>query len=499
VDYHVLAALGALEGAANNRVLLKRNFYRMHRRTIDRFAAGHPFAFVIPGQQRDLAATTELVRLLQAGGVEVLRAAGAIDTPGVAIDAGSYIVPLAQPFGRWAKDLLEPQTYPDVRWPSPTASADRPYDVTAWSLGLQMGVTVQQVDEPFTGALTPVQSGDLPRGTLTGDGSVFVIRRESDAAVTLANRLLAAGGRLAQLTASARVGGLYLPAGTFLARDVTRAAVIRAIATLPIEVTAVRQWPESDIAPMTAPRVAVIEPWGGLIDAGWTRWLLEQHEFSYERVRPAALRGPALAARFDAIVLPEMPSLQLMRGLTGASVRPEHRGGLEDAGVVALRAFIDTGGTVVTLGNSAEFAIDYLDVPLIIAARGDDPDSSYVPGTLLRLAVSAHPIAAGMPSTAAAMNVMNNAYTPARGAEGVREIARYPDEPLVLSGYATGEARFRGRMAAVEVPMGRGRVVVLGFRVQHRAQTWGTFKLLFGALFESATRRLPAVPPTQMQ
>ena len=334
---------------------------------------------------------------------------------------------------------------------------------------------------------------------MTGDGGVFVIRRESDAAATLANRLLAAGGELAQLTAAARVGGTYVPAGTLLARRVAPAAVARAVASLPLPVTAVREWPESDLAPLTAPRVAVIEPWGGLIDAGWTRWVLEQHEFPYERVRPAAVRGPALAARFDAIVIPEMPSLQLMRGLTGAGVRPEHRGGLDDAGVAALRTFIDTGGTVITLGNAAEFAIDYLDAPLIVAARADDPEIGFVPGTLLRVAISAHPIAAGMPSTAAAMNVFNNAYAPARGAHGLREIARYPDEPLVLSGYATGEGRLRGHLAAVEVPMGRGRIVVLGFRVQHRAQTWSTFKLLFGALFESSTRRAPAAAPTQMQ
>jgi hypothetical protein len=188
------------------------------------------------------------------------------------------------------------------------------------------------------------------------------------------------------------------------------------------------------------------------------------------------------------IVIPEVPSLQLLRGQHGSQTRPEHRGGLEDRGVATLKHFVLSGGTIITLGNAAEFAIDHLELPATVASRADDADTTLVPGTLLRTALTPdHPVTVGLPPRVEVMNVMNNAYMPGRGAEGLRAIAQYPDEPLVASGYASGESRLRGRLAAFDVAMGRGRIVVLGFRAQHRGQTWGTFRLLFNAIFLAGT------------
>lgn len=489
VDYHLLATLGLLEGVANNREMLKRNFYRMHQRAIERFRTGRPFAFVIPSTQHDPAAAAHLVRLLRAGGAEVHRADSAFTVGDISVPAGSAVVLLAQPFGRWVKDVLEPQRYPDVRWPAPDGPAQRPYDVTGWTLGMQMGVTVQQIDAPFETRLARLTEDPSPRGRLIGDGHAFVIGRNSNADATLANRLLDAGATMVSLPQSRRLEGHDWPAGTFLARGVDRREVERAAAEVGVDVQGLDVWPEGEFTPVRAPRVAVVEPWGGVIDAGWTDWVLRQHGFHVTRVRPAALRTTPLNEQFDAIVVPEMSSMQLLRGWQSASVRPEHRGGLEDTGVLALKGFLRAGGTVVTLGNSAEFAIDYLDVPAVVAARSDDVDSTFIPGSLLRVRLEpSHPVTYGMPEDVDAMHTLNNGYTPGRGADELRAIARYADDGLLRSGYAIGENRLKGLLAAFEMPLGQGRVIVLGFRPQHRGQTWGTFKLLFNALFESTTR-----------
>ena len=73
-------------------------------------------------------------------------------------------------------------------------------------------------------------------------------------------------------------------------------------------------------------------------------------------------------------------------------------------------------------------------------------------------------------------------------------IARYPEAgDLLMSGWIQGEDLLRRRAAAVEVTMGKGRVILFGIRVQHRSQTHGTYKLLFNAIHYGAseTARLP--------
>jgi hypothetical protein len=498
VEYHLLATMGLLEGAANNHEMLSRNFYRMHQRTVQRFSTGHPFAFVVPPGQVDPGAAAELVRLLDAGGAEVITTAEPIVADGREYGAGTVVVPLAQPFGRWIKDLLEPQTYPDVR-PAPGAPAERPYDVTAWTLGMLMGVDVQQIEHPFAVPAARPEATMVRPSSIVGTGTTAVVGRNANADVILINRLLESGARLAWTPAVATVDGREWPAGSVFVKQISRDALRSAVRDLPVTVNLIDGWPDSTLIPMRLPRTGILEPWGGHSDAGWTRWVFERHGLPYARLRPPEIRGTDLARRFDAIVIPEIPNALLLHGMQGPRVRPEYRGGLEEAGIQALRAFVDAGGTLLTFGNAAELAIDRLDAPLTIATRGDDLDGTYCPGALLRIRMAPdHPVTFGMPEEADVMFVMNSGYTASRGADAIVPIARYATEGLRRSGYLAGGNRLGGTMAAAEVPMGRGRVIVLGFRPQHRGQTWGTFKLIFNALYYAAARGAQTPAPTQM-
>ena len=64
----------------------------------------------------------------------------------------------------------------------------------------------------------------------------------------------------------------------------------------------------------------------------------------------------------------------------------------------------------------------------------------------------------------------------------MERIATYPDRDLLQSGWLLGEDAITEKAAIVSVRQGQGSILMLGFRVQHRAQTHGTFKLLFNAL-----------------
>jgi hypothetical protein len=67
-------------------------------------------------------------------------------------------------------------------------------------------------------------------------------------------------------------------------------------------------------------------------------------------------------------------------------------------------------------------------------------------------------------------------------------VGLYPSENIVCSGWMLGEKFLRNKAAVLEIRFGEGKVILLGFRVQYRAQTMGTFKLLFNSIFQSAIK-----------
>ena len=491
VDYATLATQGLLENVANNRVTLKRNFYRMNRRTVERFATGRPFAFIVPGDQHDPAAGAKLVRLLQAEAIEVHRATASFDADGRRFEADDYVVRLDQPFGRWAKDILEPQDYPDIRWPNANGPIEKPYDNTAWSLGMLMGVETVQIEEPFD---TPPNvfarlTGDAisAPGRVVGEGDTYALSHASNQSFVALNRLLARDAKVTWTLEPFQVAEQLQPPGLMLVRGVDRDYLVQLADDLRLEFVATDPPDELAVLPVDAPRIAVYEPWGGNIDAGWTRWVLDQHEFAYVQLRNGDVRQPGLWDRFDVIIIPEISTVDLLRGQQARNVRPAYRGGIGVEGVRNLRRFVELGGTIVTLGNSSAFAVEHLSVALTNVVRDDTEDDFYAPGTILRVTVdTTHPVGYGMPAEADVMFVTNGAFQPSqRRSSGAptRTIVRYPNTPLRRSGWIIGEEKLRGMGAVVEARLGEGRIILHTFRVQHRGQTLGTFKLHFNSLF----------------
>ena len=490
VDYSRLSTQALLEGVANNRVSLKRNFYEMNRRTVERFANGGPFAFLIPPEQRDPTAAVTLVQLLRAEAAEVHVADASFVADRRPYPAGTYVVRLDQPFGRWVKDILERQNYPEIRWPDATAALDKPYDITAWSLGMLMGVDTVQIAAPFEAALTLLVEAPVPApGRVTGSGTTYLLSHESNQSFVALNRLLALGATVEWAREPFTAGGTSYPAGVMLVENADRSVLDHLADDLHLDFVATDRGSPVDVPtlPIHAPRLAVYEPWGGNMDAGWTRWVLEQHEFPYTQLRSADIQDPAVADRFDVIILPEASTVDLLRGQQARNVRPEYQGGIGVQGVQNLRRFVSQGGTVITLGNSAGFAIQHLSTPVRNVVQDAAQDVFYAPGTLLRASVdTTHPIGYGMPAEADVMFVNNGGFVPNQRrtrADMIQSVVRYPSTSLRRSGWIIGEERLRGTGAVIEAPLDNGRVILHTFRVQHRGQTWGTFKLLFNSIF----------------
>jgi hypothetical protein len=253
------------------------------------------------------------------------------------------------------------------------------------------------------------------------------------------------------------------------------------------------------------PRVALYKPWTANMDEGWTRWVLEAFDFPYASVTDSAVKAGGLRARYDVDVLPDMPLRDALEGARAAYVPAPYAGGLGAEGLAQLKAFVEAGGTLVTLDRSSEVATSALGVAvtrITVPPRLDDDEDAapagaksgapravplYAPGSIFRVLVDArHPVAAGMPDTAAVYFTNSTTFDVPSGSNA-RVIARYPPAPgdVLLRGYLQGAEAIAGKAAAVEAPVGRGRVVMFGFRPQYRGQSYGTFRMLFNALLTS--------------
>jgi len=250
------------------------------------------------------------------------------------------------------------------------------------------------------------------------------------------------------------------------------------------------------------PRVAIFNPWGGSIDEGWTRWLLDQYGLKPASLRPNEVKSPLA---LDAFILPDLDKEAIATGTRKAeegSMRyvdelpPEYRGGLGSAGAEALRTFVSEGGTLIALGHSSEYVIEQFNIPVRNALAKVKADDFSVPGSLVRINIAGdHPVTAGMPSETAAFIDAPIAFeTTVPGSEMQRWVlASYPEEPrdILLSGWINGADKLTHKAAAVAVTYGKGRIVLFGFHPQHRGQTHATFPMLFNAITWSAT-----APPT---
>jgi hypothetical protein len=352
--------------------------------------------------------------------------------------------------------------------------AQLPYDVTGWTLPMQMGVETVAVAEPVSAetrrSLQVVTKLDPLPGKVDGAGPVFSIARSSNAAVKAVNDVLAAGGTVSFAKSESAI---YVSGA--------QAAMLRNDG---VDATSLKEAPAGAVT-VTKPRIGLFEPWGGNIDTGWTRWLMEQYHFPFTVVRNADLQNGHLADRFDSIVIPEMSTRQIMEGQAAGTAPGQYAGGIGELGAQNLRDFVNGGGTLVTLGNSTLFAVDQFKLALNNVVAGVPQSQFFCSGSLLRVNISQpnHPLMAGLPATAAVMFERNPVLDTKQGFRG-RILATYPkDRTPLLSGFLLGADRLQGKPAALDADYGKGHIVLLPFRPQWRGQSHGTYKFFFNALY----------------
>ena len=492
VDYELIATMALLEAGADRRETILRQIYEVNRQTIEDGRKGNPSAILVPTErQHDAREAAHLVDKLQLAGVEVYRADAPFDADGRSYAAGTFVVPMTQVFARYAKDILETQTYPEVRR-GPNSPPEAPYDVTAWSLGMLLGVDTSFAKGAMPGLkLTKLDAAPKIAGDVTGAGTRFTFDYKGPDSAIAVNRLLKNGGRLA-FDNGPRIVVSGAQRGTIdqLARDFGLTVLASAE---PRNATAN---PNQKLLPFRSPRIAMYQPWtGGNMDEGWTRWVLEQYEFGLTSIHNADIRAGKLRQKFDAIVIADQDPRAIVDGYEANAIRPEYRGGIGEAGVEQLKQFVADGGTLITMGSACDLAIDRLPIPVRNLKKTFTREQHFAPGTILRIEVDAqHPIGYGVAPETYGFYINSPFFSVVEGFASQRTtvVARYPNSNVIASGWLKGEELMAGRAAVVSVEMNPGRVVLFGLRPQHRAQTHATFPMLFNALYLSATGDLPA-------
>ncbi len=480
VDYQLAASLAVLDHGARNREYWLRTFVGVNRRACGRHGT---FAFVVPAAQRDPLAAARLIEVLHTGGVEVHRAREGFEAGGLRFDAGSHVILTSQPASAFARTLLERQRYPDLR-ADPGGPPRRPYDVTAHTLPLLLGVEVVAIADAFAAALEKVDVPHVPRGRVEGEGPRLAIGHASGDLAAL-GRLLAEGVEAHWALEPFSDAGREFPAGTLLLPSSARRELEALSIELGLSPRAVRARPRS--LRLRAPRVGLYRSWVPSMDEGWTRFVFEREmDVTYRTLHDREVRRGGLRDRYDAIVLPDQDASDLRDGHPPGSLPEEYTGGLGPAGAEALRSFVEDGGTLVALDSATAFVIQELDLPVREVLDGVDPDEFYCPGSILRVRTDpGSPLAHGLPGELPVWFQSSPAFETNVGVVA----ARYEDDEPLLSGWLLGGERLRGRAALVEVPLGKGRVVLIGFRPHYRAQSRVTYAALLNALYLSAARR----------
>ncbi len=510
-NYMQTGVLTALQLASSFPQVILENYYQ---KTINAIASGEkdaPHGFVIPAGQKDRSRVALLVNLLRVQGIEVGQATGELKLADGTFPAGSYVVKRNQPYGRLAKILLEKQDFPDANL--------RTYDDTGWTMGLMLHAEVKATTDKavLSAATTPVGTATVT-GTVAplagGKAAAYVIPNTgSNSMVTLRFRLK--DFYVKANDAAFRIGDREIPAGSFIvsatqpAKPPTRMAMdgtpglTKAIETLGLDAIGVEAMPTVAMHDVDAPRVAIYSTWGNTQEVGWVRHAFDQFETPFDLIYKERVKKGSLRANYDVIVIPN-------QGRTGKGLvydveskgkplpykkDPKYptlgtygesddiTGGMGLDGVVELQKFVNDGGVLVTLATASYMPAEFGLTRHVNAAR--PTPQFYAPGPIIEAEIvnTSHPIFYGYTSKKISVRYGNGPLLQVPAASSSQVLMRYPGgDASVLSGLMKGANEIRNRPAIVDVPTGKGRIVMFAGNPCYRWQNHGEFGMLFNTL-----------------
>ena len=517
LNYAETGCLSILDYTARNADQMLHNFYQMGYNSWQKGKAGNPYAFVIPDNQPDRRRTALMINRLRSQGIEISRAKSGITVKEGTFPAGAYVVKLDQPYRNYAVDLLLPQQFPDD-W------EHAPYDDVSWAFPVHYGVETKRIDDPaiLQAPLEPVARDLRPGGQVRGEGPVYVLNDAGqEALLALRFKLAKFNVKIAEQPFGAHPRGSWiLPPQPGLREAVTAAA-----SELGVDFESMTAIPEVASHDAVIPRIGVWVPWADTDMIGWIRYTLDQENIPYTYLRDEEIRAGNLKKLVDVIVYGtvlmdlqgQIHGIQPLAGPMAFKKTPETpslgtpaesddiTGGIGWSGLANLQRFAEDGGVLITLGAGSTLA---LESGLVRNVQRANLDGVSTPGAELRARFlqPEHPIAYGYPEVPSVFRSNYTIYNPPRRwslmsyctsclngpfdmSSVVLQWGTLPfqgggvePQPVVVSGGARKVEELEGRPAILDVPMGKGRVLVYNFNPMHRDLNYSDFRFLWNGI-----------------
>lgn len=457
-----------------------------------------PRGYILPADQADFNTAIKFARTLQWTGIDVHRATADFTVNGKKYPRGSLVFKTAQSFRPHLLDMFEPQDHPND-FKAEGGPPTPPYDSAGWTLAYLMGVQFDRILDAFDGPFEKINGFiDVPAGLAPASSAAgYLLSHKVNDSFKAINQLLAAKEEVYWLKGGNGVepGAIYIPA-----KPSTATTVARVAREAKVNFTAASARPKGEALKLKPLRIGLWDTVGGSMPSGWTRWLFEQFEFPFEVVYPPTLDQGNLRDKFDVLVF-------VTGGISGRqrpggngdseNLLPEWRARLgsvsREKTVPQLKQFLESGGTVLTIGSSTALA-QMLDLPVADPlmerlANGNlrklPAEKFYVPGSVLQVAVdNTHPLAYGMDKKADIFFDNSPVFQlRPEGASSLKPVAWFDSAQPLRSGWAWGQHYLDGAVAVAEAKVGEGKLFLYGPEVNFRAQPHGTFKLLFNGLY----------------
>ncbi|HEX3367675.1 peptidase, partial [Phenylobacterium sp.] len=465
-----------------------------------------PRGYILPPDQPDMPTTIKFLNALIKSGIVVDKATAPFTVNGKTYPAGSYVVLCDQAYRPHVLDMFEPQDHPqDFEFPG--GPPIKPYDITGYNLSYQMGVKYDRILEGFSGPFQAISEVMAPPpGKVVGGGAAgWILDHRTNNSFTLTNRLQKAKVPVYWVKDSVMADGQSFGPGSVWvpATGAAKAIVGKSVTDLGINAYAMGSAPKGEKIALKAPRIGIVDTYGGLITSGWMQWVVEQFEFPYTLVYGPELDAGNLNAKYDVLLFVDgaIPGGTGRyggggggRGLPKPEEVPEQYRKMlgnvtAEKTLPQIQAFIDKGGTAVAIGGSTHLG-EYLKLTENgLAAPGKDgkpaplPSTKfYIPGSILSAKVdNKTPLGFGFADKVDVFFDSSPVFK-ITAPDKAKQVSWFEGADPLLSGWAWGQKALDGTAGVVDASYGKGKVFLLGPEVAMRGQSYGTFKFVFNAL-----------------